>query len=46
MALNDACFDHDAVTAAERLGVMVEEYATPPYSYEQRGDRNAPGNLC
>ena len=37
MALSDACseFNHDVVTAAERLGVMVEEYARSPYSYEQ-----------
>ena len=37
MAPSDACseFNHGLVTAAELLGVMVEEYATPPYSNEQ-----------
>ena len=37
MALSDACyeFNHDVITAAERLGVMVEEYAAPPFSSER-----------
>jgi hypothetical protein len=37
MALSDACyeFNHDVIAAAERLGVMVEEYAAPPFSYER-----------
>jgi hypothetical protein len=37
MALSDACceFNDDVIAAAERLGVMVEEYAAPPFSYER-----------
>ena len=37
MVLSDACseFNHGVVTAAERLGVMAEGYATLPYPYKQ-----------
>jgi hypothetical protein len=37
MALSDACyeFNHNVITAAERLGAMAEEYAAPPFSYER-----------
>jgi hypothetical protein len=37
MALSDVCsqFNHDVIAAAGRLATEIEEYAAPPYDYEQ-----------